>query len=512
MKNKFFSKFGNNIRRAFCGMLCLVVVFQSFVVSNALNGSYDRYEWTRISSYEELLSYVEQANDKDAGRRLVQQYDGGLSGTEGWFKVLIAYKASGSDDSWYFISGQSTCEDGKRFSASRMLDSYGMKPVKTYTKKFTTNGGYLCPYIKFNGYVSGTSFPTFYLRFSNTNDENMSDRALIGNMSWCGIINHAINYSAFRVTSASSPSSYAYGAAINSTGYYDFAMQWVAEEGGSFRPFYRTSKGDRLWSYSDSNNEIEVCKNKDTAKTRFQLYIGRSLGASAVGGTLSVDPGYTTTYNNIVLTANGTIEVPKNAYLVIGGDNNINNGRIIVNGGILVVKGVFDTIKMDENSLADDTGSITIKNGGTLIVEDDGLIVARYGTSNLYLENGSTAVISGTCAIGGKISISNSTLYVREGGAIIHGKKVCDSVVATTVSKDNLYENRGRYLDAFVENLTSRNSVSGALELLGLSYFECEGLYFRNTGIATYINPGSGLDIIEHNNMYASIQDMMRTW
>jgi len=510
MKTKFFGKFGNIIRRAFCGMLCLCLIFQGYQFASAdVGNSYRSYEWTRMSSFADMQAYIEKGKtDQDAERRITSGHDLVCDNEDGWFKALIVYKTNGQ---YYFFSGSSQCNDNQSICASRVLETYGFKIGEN---KFTTDSGYYTPYIKFAGYDDTYDYlPMFYLRPCGNRTEDLGSNLFVGNMSWYGVTYHACSASQIHLTTAVNPTGHDYGKACNWSINKAFTMHWSR---GLFQASYSVpSSADRWWAYKD-NYEVYTKKSPSSDESSFYLYIGREVPSQAISSKVVLQSGYTTTYNNITLQESGSITVPKNSYLVIDGDNNKNNGRIVVEGGTLIIKGVLDS-KQAVSGSPSDLGSIELSDGATLIVEDTGLIVGRSATAHLYLTGGSVAVISGSCAIGGEIKIEDSSLFIREGGAMIHGGIISGTVSASTISKDKLYKSRFNYLDSVVsfnsaDALNKSTTTAGKLYVTGQSTLQGYGMYFRapNTGIT--IQESTAVDYKESNNGYAQIWNMMRNW
>ena len=519
MKKKFFSKFGKIKRRAFLGMLGFVLVFQA-CAANAFAGitqTYQGYKWVRIHNEAELRAYQEQAeNDRAAkGRKLVDgTKDKTLGNGDQWFKAIIAYKTNGVT---YFMSGSSMCDDGEKFSASRVLPSYDM-PIGA--DEFITRSGYFAPYIKYAGDDSDNgNAPKFYVRFSKTDSEEPSDQVLIGNASWYGIEYAAAMYGQLHKTSMSNPSAVEHTKpACSATVESCFTMQW--QSNGLFRAYYNIhGVADRWWEYNDKNYKLGIAKSPSKEKSEFYLYIGVPHETQKIDKEVTVLPGYTTTYDSTTVTQTGSIVIPKNATVVIQGKS-YNNGEIHVDGGTLIIKGTLDT----DLSLATPgpgimPGSVRVKNGGCVYVEETGLMICRFGYSYFTLENGSTCTIAGSVVHAGHMTIDASSVMVREGAALIQGVAPKEEVDSSSFGRAFIKKNKNNSLSNYVMwnaplsyyYLNKELYHFGVVEIKNGGFLDNAGLYCIDAHSFS-VSDDSYTTGQKSTNPYATIDSMMWCW
>ncbi|MDO5331555.1 MAG: hypothetical protein Q4E99_02640 [Bacillota bacterium] len=522
MKRKFFSKFGIIKRRAFCGMLCLVMVFLVCTTSAfaGITNTYQGYKWTRIHNEAELRAYYEEAETdrQKRGRKLVDgTKDKDIGSEDQWFKALIAYQTNGV---MYFMSGSSMCSDGEKYSASKVLPSYSM-PVGT-EDEFITISGYYSPYIKYAGDDPDNSkAPKFYVRFSQNDNEDLGDDVLIGNASWYGIKYHAAMYGEFHKTNNDNISTRTASAACSSTAETCFTMKW--ESDGTFRAFYNIhGVADRWWCYNDKNYKMEVAKSPSKDKSNFYLYLGVPYETPKIDEPISVLPGYTTTYDMAVVTESGSITIPKNATVVIQ-NKCTNNGEIIVDGGTLIIKGTLDTSTGVDTNTDYLAGSVRAQNGGCVYVEETGLLISRFSFSQLELKSKSTMVIAGSAVIGGSLSIEESLLTVREGAALICGLSPKEEVDATSFGRAYLKANKVDYLSNYFftpgagyknhkvpgKNQTADYSTVTGLTLNSQGAISNSGLFYYN---GSMVIDNASCEGTRSTNKEATIESMMSSW
>ena len=498
MKIEFLSKFNNISRRALAIVLCLGMILGGTTLVRADGGiglAYHGYEWTRIKSAAELSNIrIHGLNDKNENQ-VTKKTDGNYSSNDenSWFRTMLVYKDE------YFVSGTGTANDGEAIRAAKILSTYGVDPRKD---KFETRTGLQTPYIKFVGTdKDNNNCNQFYFRFPNSNDSGLGDKMLVLNCNWAGAVGAAAIYGQFWFTSVLQPRPYVRGWACNDTIIAETNLEFYSD--GGVHLYYNVPGAvDRDWYVdSDTPSVIETAKYSEQS---FKLYIGQPIPVKVASSSDEIAPGTTMNLTNTTISDFEEIVVPRNAALSISGVC-YNNGKITVDGGTLIIEGVLDS---DNGSTLDGTvnnihaGDIELKNGGVLIVEDEGCIITRH-PSELKASGGSAIVISG-CYVGqGAITIDKSTMRIRSGAALLHGFKPGDTTASSSFGRTYIREHKFDYLDKY-------GSLSGisAFSLTNGSSFICEGLWYEN-GL-TSATEGSTIQGTMSTNYHAMISDMMK--
>ena len=540
-------KKSNLFRKIFAILLCLFTVLQGFVPAFAANqesaeSDYCAYEWTRINSKEELMAYYEEGTtDQDAWRYFNDDPKNesnplGNDDPSKWFKVLIAYDAY--DGGEYFLSGSSMINDGESIAASRVLPTYfydeNGNQQHIGDEKLNSTSGLFAPYIRFAGYDG--SNPTFYIRLAEADTSSgeikdvMGPQTIIGNHSWYGVKGLAYGYSELRKTYANNPSGYTRGAACSHTTYTRHTMIWNDKqsyfEPETFRVKLRQDyDGDRYWTYPDKDYEVRYEKDPDYIYSDFYLYIGAPAVSKVINQASIAEPT-TTTINTAIITESALYEVPKGACVIMEGLSKV-NGSILVNGGTLIIKGTLDTSDyVDTHGITDakkdalSPGSIRVTNGGTLYVEDTGVLCLRLPTSNLIAEKGSVIRIDGGCAVAGKIKVTESNFVVGPGAALIHGAKIPELYSPQAFGKAGIAQNKELSLDYFLSDaFISYDRFlknQGTLEVGSKGYFYVYGMYYQNRMLGVHgdvtFDSTAVVSATAHTNIHAKISEMMTQW
>jgi len=104
------------------------------------------------------------------------------------------------------------------------------------------------------------------------------------------------------------------------------------------------------------------------------------------------------------------------------------NGQLVADGGTILVKG---TLYSESN-----TASITVKNGGTLMVLSSGDIMLDKGS--IKLSDRSSLFVYGLAGCGGDFSSSNSEIYVGRTGILLEGIITNSSFTADRLANGGL--------------------------------------------------------------------------
>lgn len=498
MKIEFLSKFNNISRRALAIVLCLGMILGGTTLSRAdgeVGLAYHGYEWTRVKSATELANLrIHGLNDKNENQ-VTKKTDGNYSSNDenSWFRTMLVYKDQ------YFVSGTATANDGEAMKAAKILATYGVNSGKD---KFETRTGLQTPYIKFVGTdKDNNNCNQFYFRFPNSNDSGLGDKMLVLNCNWAGIVGAASIYGQFWFTSVLQPKPYTRGWACNDTVIAETNMDFNSD--GTVRLYYNVpGTTDRRWYVdSDTPSVVETAKYSEQS---FKLYIGQPIPVKIISSTDQIAPGTTENFINATIGDYEEVLVPKNAALAISGVC-YNNGKITVDGGTLIIQGVLDS---DNGSQLDGTvnnihaGDIELKNGGVLIIEEEGCVITRH-SSELKASGGSAIVISG-CYIGqGEISLDKSTMRVRSGGALLHAFKPGDTTASNSFGRKFIRDHKSDYLDKY-----GSESGTAKVSLTNGSSFICEGLWYEHgSGVSS---GGSTMVGTVSTNYHAKISDMMK--
>ena len=514
MRIKFLGKFNNTAKRALSAVLCFAIVFGSFamVFADTASIQYVGYKWTRVKSRDELEKIYYQKDQNSTRYSLVPKngnvrsaYGGATNDDtqEHWFRVMLVYNDN------CFVSGADMVDDGHAYSGKRMMPTYGIPMSNgkfSFPETFETRSGLGTPYIKYAGWDSEYSDDQFYIRFANSADTAIGSEVLCFNASWYGIQYAAAIKGWMRKTSASSPSSTRASWACSATVHPGVCFRW---HGDQVELIYGL-KGcvDRSWNASGT--KIETAKY---SHTNFAVYIGEPTPAKLWPNDQLLDPGTTTTFNSNTLTSGGAITIPQNATLVVMGKG-INDGKIIVDGGRLIIRGALDTSPSAKVATNPNTGeqiipgSIEVKNGGILLVEESGVLVTRFKGSGIKLKD-STAVFSGSVVLNGGFEADNSDVRVRAGAAFMIGFKANDMNDSIAFGRSFLFESSGTYLTS----LGKGDDGDAWFTLKNNSSFYCDGLAYDYTLGSHYsVDSTSYIDAAFTTNLNSSIGTSIRKW
>lgn len=540
MKSKFYSKdLSQILRRALSTALCLFLVWDSFTFVDAANVSVDDakiianqgYTWTWIKGPEQLYKYSwKSIIDYDTSKGAIKGYTvAANNGQKGsaysqsyydndethWTRAMILYTSNGSD--WYMNAGSSMVDDGEIFSGKKVMTTYNIKPKE---ETFTTRKGYDTWFIKYAGEDSDNKEPMLYFRFSNQGNVLGSDM-LVMNASWYGIKNHAAIYSELRKTSVSNPTSRKHNCFACSSSLIEAATLHFRSN-GSLEIYYNVpGTFDKYWYHDDNPWEIETLEYDVAHEYDFYLYLGTPVKNSIVP-TREVLPQTTAVYIDAVIEAGTTIEVKKGAYMALGGKC-INNGRIIVNGGTLVIFGIVDSDVSGDVSVVDNVipGSLEVKNGGVVIIEESATYLMRYSTAQqsagLSVTGGSLLTCDGTLVVPGNVTINNSRVECRPGSAFLHNFVPNANTAGDAFARDaiwNIHQN------AVLSNASYLSNFGGAtwpspwtLKVENNGSLYVYGLCYQSSNRSKYtVDASSYADFVAHTNINSKIVDMVRQW
>lgn len=189
-----------------------------------------------------------------------------------------------------------------------------------------------------------------------------------------------------------------------------------------------------VWMWGDlvvKFNSSGVYAERDTGWDlgQFKMYIGSKVKLSAITHDYTISSGGVANFNDYVYIPQGvTITIEKGGVLSVSGIL-YNNGKIINNGGDIVVqKGAT----IEQFCLNDDYGGSIRCNGGDLVILKNGRVSTgttddvenSYG-SGFILENGATCTNFGVLVVGGSSRVtSGATLDNRESAMMFFGYKI----------------------------------------------------------------------------------------
>lgn len=536
MKSNFFSKVIYQIaRRALSIALCLVLVFGCFAnvfadeaTDRAAMEKTQAYTWTRITSQKELEAYswnqlwAEKTTKNGEGKNnTLKSYSGGAAdnNVNHWTRALIIYKDGGN---WYMISGDTMCNDGECITAKAIKVTYGIDlnkiGDKSYTT-FTTDGGMDALWIKYCGYDSDNKLSTYYTRFG-TKENQLSSNYLCHNRSNYGVKDHCCIYGELHKTSASSPS----GSKHNC-----FACSVTLDEGASFKwnndgslyLFYNIPGAkDEFWNHD--GDEVGVSSSTQSGDdARFYLFLGSPSAARTVPDNTVIEVGTNATWESAVIGKNAKVYVKQNATLTLDG-NCVNYGAIEVDGGTLIVRGIIDTpfygtdagdYKATSSNIP---GQITVKNSGTLIITEDGVLCGRYSgdgkTSDITISSGSNLTLDGTIAYAGSLYVDNGAVRTRPGSLLLIGFMAGVKASAASFTRTYIRENCKGKDTAYLSNWGKQKNDSARIKLTNGSSIYTYGATFLPNSSNLTVSGNSVYYGYLSSNYDASISSMLYKW
>ena len=458
--------------RLICLLLSIVLLaglpLQSFADQGTVTMG-KGYEWTRIRSQEDLKAWEDG---------LALKGDSSYTNDSDWVRALFVYNGR------YYIDGYRVNSSGgyylprvdsnEAFQGAVIPVTYGIDLTKD---TFKTRTGLNAPFIKYRGWDGDNDCYKFAVRMAK-NDE-LSKTLWLENLSWYGVAWHAAAYSEYRFCDYDNISAYKAKCACSADTMTDVSLQFKTS--GSFKdyvhPFYNI-KGvsDRCWNH-DGGITIYSDKDEDDDESCFMLYLGYPCDSPVETLSSALEVGETVVWNGKVVGRDTVVTVKEGSTLVIDGKC-YNNGKILIDGGTVIVKGVLDMdiIDNETGTHAFPPGSIELKNGGLLYVEYSGCLLQRYKTSGVDVSGASSVIVHGSAVISGHLNVSDYSRFESDFGSFV-GICVSPSVTLeqTNYSPMLLKEYENNYASALF------GSQSG------------DGLMVKNNS-AVYLNGGCLLE------------------
>jgi len=283
---------------------------------------------------------------------------------------------------------------------------------------------------------------------------------------------------------------------------------------------------DRTWNYS--SGQVEFCKSEgNSGRISFMIYYGTPCAISILIVNTVIAPY---TYGNLqdyTIKNNVQVNVGKGATLSIEGTC-YNNGRIVVDGGTLIIKGCLDSDPgQSDGEFSSDgvtekyrPGDILVKNGGTIIIEKGASLLHRNNGAELRIEGSSYMRVKGLICVANALAVrEHSQVRVDKDSLVLVGVQPNITKGADDYNMEYLQTIKGNYMSSLVGNAAFvQGSLFNTLRTggyTGLIVTDCSS--YMNYG-GTYIRSGlqiaadSYFDSKVSTNIEATIASMVRDW
>lgn len=422
-----------------CLVLSIVLILCAVPYSYAdtTTSTTEGYEWTRIKSNMDLKNWE---------KGLAVEGDQDYKTDSNWVRCLMVFNGKYYVDG-YRVDGNGNyylprVDDNEAFSCAEWPINCGASFPTESTTTFTTRTGMNTPFVKCRGYDSHNGCYKFSMRMAKENQ--LTKTIWLLNLSWFGAAWHAAAYSEFRFCEVDNISTTRHFGACNTSAMtdinfyftnktadgdydYDTIWDWIhfsEDEIGLFHPFYYIpGAADRQWDHRSKNSVIYTSKEFSKASFMngsYMLFLGKPVSIPMETESAPLTVGETTVWDGKMVARPTQITVKQGSTLVIDGKC-YNNGQIVVDGGTLIVRGVLDMDPVTYESKSYDfpSGSLVVKNGGLVLIENTGCLLQRANNTGVTLDSGSTMLVHGSAVFGSYLDINNYSRFESDYGSFV---------------------------------------------------------------------------------------------
>lgn len=495
--------------RLVCLALSIVLLAGLCLTSFADQGTVQMgkgYQWTRIRSNEDLKAWE---------KGLALEGDKNYKNDNNWVRALLIYNNKYYIDGYRLNSGNDyylpRVDDNEAFQGAGIPVTSGIDIKKD---KFMTRSGLNTPFIKYRGWDTNDDNDCAKFAVRMAKDDKISKSMWLENLSWYGVAWHAATYSEFRFCDYDSISAYRarFACSADTMSDVDFRFITSGDYKGYVHPFYNIpGVCDRCWNH-DGGRTIYSEKSEDDDESCYILYLGYPCDVPVETLSAALEVGETVVWDGKIIGRDTVITVKEGSTLVVDGKC-YNNGKLVVDGGTVIVKGILDMDipGTDPGQHSFSPGVIEVKNGGILYVENSGCLLMRNSKTGVKLTDNSTLIVHGSALMGGYLWIEGYSRFESDYGSFIGIGIEPNSTTEQTYYSPRLLKQYQQNYGSGMFNAYNGATITG-LYVLDNSAAYFNGGFFAPSNMTRTIDSTSYMSGKMSYNINASVSTMIVKW
>ena len=279
---------------------------------------------------------------------------------------------------------------------------------------------------------------------------------------------------------------------------------------GELHPFYNIpGVADRCWAH---NGGVTIASEKEGSyyDSDFLLYLGYPVSVPVETMDAALEVGETVVWDGKIVGRDTVITVKQGSTLVIDGKC-YNNGKIVVDGGTLIVKGLLDMdiFDVEPQEHAFPPGTLVVQNGGLVLIERTGCMMQRNSKSAVTVTDNSTMIVNGSAVLCNGLTVSNYSRFESSFGCFVGlGLRPSSTIEQTRYTANSIKE----YSYYYGSDLFSNGASMIAWPVLTVSNNSAaymNGGFFASSGYNVVSDGSSMINGSRSKNLNATIGSMV---